>query len=330
MLTSPACAGRIDRFVVDRVVVTGATVGDTGKACMMGAALLHPLDSVSKRSPALALTVAEGVAAVCDEAAAWEADLAVERARRNFVALGDARAAEITDAGLHAARAHGRAAARFERSFQSLQEAFGTVGEGCPSIAERDEFTYVFGLVGGTLALLNDRASGGVNDIPLDRLAAIARGSTCVDDARWWSVPSALRGAAWAVVPGSGPADQDPWQLLEEAATRGEASGVRVARAIQVLIASNQGNDEVVTSALAAHAASLAANPADPAWLLLDQYATEVSLHQSDLRWTRERGHRTERFGTVPTDVAAPAPTGPDPFGEVFGADPFENKEETP
>jgi hypothetical protein len=333
------CAAKIDRFTLDRVVDRGGAVPDTGKACAMGAALAFPLGSLTRNEPHLALTVAEGVGAVCDEVTAWEAELASLRAKHNAAGLGEGRVAEITDARLEAVRAHARTAARFETSFQQLQAAYGPVGEGeCPKIAEKDEFAYLFGLVTGTLALLHDRASGGANDVPMDRLGAIARGAACLDDARWWSVPSALRGSAWATIPGSGPEGTDPWELLEEAATMGEASGVRVARAMQVLIASNSGEMAVLAASLQKHAASLQATPPNPDWRLLDTYAYEVSLHQSDLLWTEERGHRTEVFGTVPGEPTVPEPA-PDPFAsDPFGAGPAEpepegtaqKKEETP
>ncbi|MEZ4235930.1 MAG: hypothetical protein R3F59_07155 [Myxococcota bacterium] len=324
LLSLAACVHKVDRLTIDRVVAVGTDVGDTRKVCAMGEALAHPLAAVGKHSrPELALTIAEGTAAVCDEADAWEAELAAERADANLPA-GPGRVAEITDARERARRANAHAAERFERSFQAMQAAFGEVGAtgaACPKIAEKDEFVYAFGLVTGTLALLHDRQAGGANDIPMDRLAVIARAADCLDDARWWHLPSALRGSAWAAVPGSGPEDVDPWALLEEAASAGAPSGVRVARAMQVLIAGNGGRTDVMTAALAAHAASLDATPQNTDWALLDAYATEVSLHQSDLLWTRERGHRTERFGEVPADEAPPAePQVPDLFGDE---DPF-------
>lgn len=321
LLLNVGCASKIDRFTLDRVIPTAAKVGDTGEVCALGTALVHPLGSVSHNPPDRALTIADGVAAVCDQSVAWEAELDAARVKHNGAALGEGRTADTVDAQLAARRAHARTAARFERSFDHLEAEYGTVGAAeCPKIAEKDEFAYLFGLVAGTLALLHDSASGGVNEVPRDRLAAIARGAGCLDDAAWWQVPSALSGAAWATVPGTGPAGNDPWKQMEDAATAGETSGVRVARAIQVLIAANAGRTDVLESALAKHAASLAATPTNPDWALLDTYATEVSLHQSDLLWTEARGHRTETFGQLPGDEAPPAEPGPDPFA---GDDPF-------
>jgi hypothetical protein len=310
------------------VVDAGTDVADVRKVCTMGEALAHPLASLSRNRPERALSIAEGTAAVCDEQVAWEAELALERARHNAAALGEGRVAEVTDAMLRGGRAHAKAAERFERSFQALQAEFGTLGDvagagaggaECPKIKDKDEFAYAFGLVAGTLALLHDRQAGGVNEIPMDRLAVIARASECLDDADWWHLPSALRGSAWATVPGTGPEGTDPWVLLEQAAQAGEASGVRVARAMQVLIASNSGMQDVMVPALRAHAASIEAVPQNEDWALLDAYAYEVSLHQSDLLWTRERGHRTPAFGAVPSDEVA----APEPVPQVFEDDPF-------
>ena len=319
-----------------KVVDRGSDYPDTGKACALGAALAHPLASLTKNEPHLALVVAEGTSALCDQAVAWEQELGSARAKRNLTALGDSRAAEITDARIAAARAHSRAAARFDGSFRQLEGHFGDLGAECPKIREKDEFVVLFGLVTGTLALLHDKAGGTENDVPLDRLNVVARTSECLDDAAWWSAPKALRAGAWATIPGSGPAGVDAWALLDEAAREGDASGVRVARGIQVLLAANAGRDDVVEEALRAHAASIAATPQDPDWALLDAYAYEVSLHQSDLLWTAATGHRTEAFGQLPSDVApAPEPTGPDPFG-AFGApapppvEPVKAPEETP
>jgi hypothetical protein len=319
-LSLAGCAAKIDRITLDKVVDRATDYSDTGKVCALGASLTHALGSLTKNEPHRALIVSEGTSALCAEQAAWEAELDAARAKRNDVALGDARAAEITDARLRAERAHTLAAARFEAAFRQAQAEWGVIGEGCPALPENDQFAYLFALVSGTLALLHDKSGGGHNNVPMDRLSAVARGSECLDDARWWSTPSALRGAAWATVPGTGPAGVEPWALLEQAADAGEPSGVRVARAMQVLIAANSGRDDVLAPALRAHAAALETTPRDAEWALLDAYAYEVSLVQSDLLWTAAAGHRTPTFGQLPGDTAAPAPAGPDPFS---GADPF-------
>jgi hypothetical protein len=335
LAATTGCAAKIDRFTIDRVVAVGTDVPDTGKVCHLGAALAHPLASLSKNAPHKALVIAEVVAALCDEHRAYEAELATDRAKANLGALGAERAAEITDARVMAERAHADAAGRFERSFQHLVAAYGEIGgDECPKIKEKDEIAYLLGLVGGTLALIHDKRGGNQHDIPLDRLLVVARGSECLDDERWWHAPAALRAGAWATIPGSGPEGVDAWQLLDEAAAAGETSGVRVGRAIQALIGGNAGRTEVAEAAIRGHAASLESTPMLADYALLDRYAFEVSRHESDRIWVAAEGHRTEVFGTLPSDeeeeVAVPDLfSGDDPFATPAPAEP-DDAEESP
>ena len=320
LAATTGCAAKIDRFTIDRVVAVGTDVPDTGKVCHLGAALAHPLASLSRKAPHKALVIAELVSALCDEGVANEAELDMDRAKANLSALGAERADEITDARIRSERAHAQAAARFERSWQHLVAAYGEIGgEECPRIKEKDEVAYLLGLIGGTLALIHDKRGGTTLDIPLDRLLVVARGTECLDDERWWHAPLALRAGAWATIPGSGPEGVDPWELLDEAAQKGEGSGVRVGRAMQALIAGNSGRGEIVQEAIRAHAASMEATPTDADWALLDRYAFEVSRHESDRIWVDAEGHRTETFGELPSDEKE-APVVPDLFS---GADPF-------
>jgi DNA-binding NtrC family response regulator len=117
---------------------------------------------------------------------------------------------------------------------------------------------------------------------------------------------AAMQAGAWATIPGSGPEGIDPWAMLSEAAAKGDPSGVRVARAMQALIAGNSGATDIVEAAIQAHAASIDATPTAPEWALLDRYAWQVTRHESDRIWMQAEGHRTERFGALPTDTALP------------------------
>lgn len=323
------CAKQIDRLTVDRVLDRGTDYRDLDNVCSIGRALTHPLGSVTAREPDKAMVVSEVVSGLCAEAAAWEAELARERALRNLKALGPARANEVVDAGLRAERLHGLAAARFERAWQRLVDVYPGFDEGtCGRVNRKDEIVSVLGMVGGVLALLHDRASGGMVGVPTDRPLEVARATTCFADDAWWSTFSALRAGAWATIPGSAPEGVDAWDLLEEAADRGDKTGIRVARSMQVLLAANAGRDDIVASSVDAFASAQAAG--DPSWVLLDEYARSVVLHQSDLIWTRERGHRTRQLGVLPSDEAsglAPLEGKDDPFG---ADDPFGDAVEGP
>ena len=258
---------------------------------------------------------------MCAQADAWREEIAQARAQAN---LGDnplARAAEVTDARIRGQRAHTLAAERFERSWRHLRSAYPGAAEGdCPKVKDKDEFVYVFGMVTGMMALLHDRAGGGHLKIGLDRPLQVARATRCMGDTEWWSLPLALRAGAWATVPGSAPEGTDPWDALQQAAETGATTGIRAAAAIRVLIAANAGRTDLVEQGIRAFPDAAPEGGGDKDWQLLDAYAVQVVLHQSDLLWTRSAGHRTETLGVLPSDAAPTLPDGPDPFGSV---DPF-------
>jgi hypothetical protein len=268
------------------------------------------------------MIVAETTAAICEELESWEDELHSIRVRRNWKALGEDRAAEMRDARLRAMRTHFGAARRYQRAWGHMQAAYGPFEDRCAPIRERDEVVYLLGLVAGLRSLLHDRAGGGALGVPADVLGEVSRASRCLDNEEWWHTPRALEAAAWAVIPGTAPDGVDPWQVLAEEAEAGAASGVRVAYALYVLLAGNAGRREDVEAGIAGYARSAARTPRHPDWRLLDEYAFQVVRHESDLIWTRERGHRTETLGELPapTPPAAGVDGTVDPFG---GADPF-------
>ena len=208
---------------------------------------------------------------------------------------------------------------------QHLDAAFGGVGEACPARAPRDEVAYLVGVIAGTLAQLHDKAGGNFVGVPMDTLPRMARAAECLDNEKWWHVPSTIQWSAWVSIPGSGPTDVEPWAALESAASQGEGSGVRVARAMASLIASNADQTEALHDGIVSHAQSLENTPSDSKWALLDAYATSVTLFASDRIWTAEEGHRTPEFGVLPGSIQTSGPLGPDPFAaDPFGsADPF-------
>lgn len=313
-LAATACRGAIDRFTINHLVDHATDGRDLDAVCGMGRSLTLPLGSVSRRSPDRALVIAEGVGAMCAEIDAWNFELDAQRAKANLEALGEARTNEIVDARIRARRAHAVAAARFERSYQHMVAEFGPTGEAtCETVPERHHFVYQFGLITGVLALFHDRAAEGAVGVPLDRPQEIARATQCLDDTAWWGLAKALRGASWATIPGSAPEGVDPWQLMAEAADADE-SGIRVARAIQVLLAANAGRDDLVEAGIHAFVEAGETVPADPDWVLLDEYAVTVVRHQSDRLWTQARGHRTERLGVLPSDESMSIDV-PDLFG---------------
>lgn len=333
MLSWLGCVTKVvDRITVDRIVGQAKVVGDTQMPCALGRSLNHVLmaSGSSQKQPDLALLISNGTAAICAQQKAWEEHLRVERAKVQRSLDDPHRISEIKDAQYAAARWDAVAARRFYQAFQHAEAAFDGMDTPCSKIKEKDEVAYLVGLISGTFAVLHDKQIQGQVGVPLDLLPKIARASTCLDNEVWWYVPQALQGGIWATIPGSGPADAKPWELLQEAGEQGAASGVRVAYAIGSLLANNAGEGDWLSTFLVAHGDVLSSQPANPSWLFFDQYATEVSLFQSDMLWTSEMGHRTPKLGDLPRkpskelqmEGADPFSTGAgdesDPFGESF------------
>lgn len=309
----------VNNVVENRVIDRAVRVPDVGAVCAMGLSLEAPLSAAtpSSRPPQRALLVAATVGALCAEPEVREAELDGLRARSLLGALGDGRAAWARDAALREQRAHRLAAARYARAWAEVRDVYGPLQGDCPQLAEDEEFVYLLGLFSGLMGLLHERR-GGVEPrlIPDDSLSAVAHGATCLSDARWWYVPAAMQAAAGAVIPGAGRAGVDPWEVLDGAATQGDRSGVRLARALAVLLASNAGRAEVAREGIRAAARALDAHPVNPDWALLDAFAVEVITHESDLLWTAELGYRTPTLGHFPGENAGPRV-------DPFAADPF-------
>lgn len=328
LLGGPAgCVKPVDRITIDRVFARAALQADLDRGCTVGLALGSPVEAVTSasRPPKRAVVVADAAAALCAEDEVREAQLASARLEANLQGLAPAaQVALIRDARAVEERAHALAAARNLRAWGAMEAVWGPLGGAtCPRVRPADEVAFLLGLNAGLNALLHDRAAGGDLGVPLDILPRIARASECLDDGRWWSAPLAMRAAVWATVPGSAPDGVDPWALLDRAAEAGDAQGVRLARALQAVIASNNGRPDVVRHAVHSFARSRAEVPPHPEYALFDDYAHVLVRHESDLLWTRAAGHRTLQLGALPGDAAQDAAPGPaeDPFASA--GDPF-------
>lgn len=322
-LTTAGCAGRIDRFLVERPIAEALRLSDVDLACRGGNGQVPVVSGLFKdgRTAHRALALLETTAAACAEQHAMDAELASERAR--YFESGEARVARVKDYREDERRHRLVAAGRLWRSWQHVEAEYGAIGRGaCPKLKrEGDELVWLLGLVAGANALLQDQASGGSLGVPQSVLGQVARGAECLDDTRWWYAPSALQAGAWAMVPGTAPDGVDPWAALGQAADKGDTTGIRVARSIQVQLAANAGKDDTVRDAIQAFA--VAESDPDPDYVLIDAYAEMVVRHAADLTWTRHRGYRATALGEVPGEDEGSV-TGDDPFAaDPFGGDPF-------
>ena len=77
---------------------------------------------------------------------------------------------------------------------------------------------------------------------------------------------------------------------------------------------------------LIGHGDSVTNTPRSQEFAFFDQYAYEVSLHQSDLFWVGSKGHRTPELGDLPLSIQGiPSTEGEDPFGDDLEDDQSED-----
>lgn len=312
--------------------------GDTGMACETGVSLGGFLISFGRVTdpPHRAAIPTLLSAAVCAQEQAYEADL---RSRR---AIRAANVPEAKDARTVEKRQNVVAARRFLAAWQSTVAQYGMPGEGCPELESNyDELVYTLGLLSVVQALQHDMAAESKAGVPLDAPARAARATECLNNARWWGVPQALRAVVWVSVPGTAPDGADPWYELAQAAKVGEQAGVRLAHAIQAQAAVGAGRDDVLRAAIEAHAASLARTPPAAKWTTVDRIATQQITALSDRIWTDAEGHRTPfgALGDFPVDPEVeegddlldgltPEPT-PAPTEAPAGASPADQEPES-
>jgi hypothetical protein len=308
-----SCAGTLNRMTVRRVIPALMEVPDLDLICRFGHSVVGGVTAATHKNPAdKALILAYAASGICAEREARESRLHIQLAMENYEALGPARSTLARDARLTTQRLYALAARRYQTSWNKTVSAYGL---DCAKMADREQILFLVGLVAGDLSLIADTASGSVVGVPQNTVLEAARAAECLDDDLLVGLPKALQAVAWATIPGTGPSDVDPWKQLDEAAVKGEAAGVRMGRSLQIFAAANVGNDELVRTAIAAHAAALE-RPASPEWALLDTFAYETSLFESDLLWIAATGHRTPVLGQFPNQ----SETADDPFG---GDDPF-------
>lgn len=312
LLLTAGCAGAMNSAVKKRTIPYLALDRDLEVACSFGEVGIALTNTVSGYKSEQALSVAWTMSGLCAELDAREAALQSQLHRIHLPA--SARAAAATDARLAAARRHLIAGQRFDKGYHWALSAYGG-SEDCKLRSEFDEGVYLLGLMAGLLAQVNDGEAGGSVGVPLNQIIEVGRATECLDDARWWGIPSAARYAGWATVPGSGPTDVDPWAGLRASAAIGDAAGQGIPRALWLFSAANAGDSVLVREILEGWPQ---VDPdLDVQWPLLDSYARVIARQEADLLWIAEQGHRAP-------EPPAPPPAAAAGVGDPFGAsDPF-------
>lgn len=324
------CAGTINRTIKKAILPDAMAWQDLELSCTFGQAAVGLIEPLGKRPADVAMILGWLPAGVCAELEGWEARREEARLMKTHGGDPSLRVAAATDAAYRAERAFTLAATRYDRAYRHWELRYGDVKD-CSKLSDGEQQVYLLGLLSGALSLVVDSAAKGGASVPKNRLLDVARSTECLDDARFFHIPTAVRAAAWATIPGSGPEGVDPWGLLDEASRKGDALGQSIPRSLLVFTAANAGKTDVFNSAVSAFSdlqqgmqPSSSEAPAAPSmpteWTLMDAYGWAQALYQADLVWLKETGHRAPRLGELP---AATTGEGEDPFGaeDPFGGD---------
>lgn len=288
----------VDRMTVRTVMPSMLRDDDLDKACRAATALEPPLESirVGGKQALRALSLSLVTSGMCAEREAWEAELEGLRAEHDS-RHAPWRAAAFQDATLREKRLRAVAGGRYLRAWEFMVERFGDPDSGsCPKLGADDGLAHALGLTAGVLAFSHQGGSGTYLGVPDTVPAAAAAGAACVDDERFWGLGSALRGALWASIPGTAPEGTDPWVVLEGAVAKGDAAGVLLARAFQI-VAAVPRDDGPDACALLDAFATAQEKPGAPGYRMLNVYAAALVQHEVDRRWIRARGHRAPYAG---------------------------------
>ena len=167
------------------------------------------------------------LAGSCSEVKAWEEELRYLRAvySKNVLEAQDARIAQK--------RFLNQAARRQLAGYNSLVLAIAEPGGECPVFnSDNFELYWLIGLLDGLQAMLNDLATEGSANVPLDIASKVGRGAGCLDNEKWWGLPKAIQAAIWVTIPSNKPADVDPLKVLDQSMQIGLQQGVPISSSI--------------------------------------------------------------------------------------------------
>lgn len=262
--------------------------------------LLMTFEAVGTDPNQMAVMVYMG-AALCSETDAFEYELEAIRATQQ------GRFEDAKDARIAQKRAHMLAAKRQQISYQRFLAYYGDLPPGkCPKQlkGDIDELIFLLGMVSGVKAMLNDIQSGGAVNVPKDVGGKILYWTQCLDNAKWWELPSGMRSTVWNFLPALAPEGAKPMEDQARVAKVGEQAGIRLAHAIWAISAYGNGDVDMTKRALREFAEAPKTHPVDQKFLILDAVATEIVMGISDRMWTEAVGTRTPAgaVGTFPDD----------------------------
>lgn len=278
-------------FIEDHAVPYVLKTDDVAMGCVMSEALTLLIPSLAQMnaSPYKLEVMFDFLSGSCAEFKAREEEL------RYIRAIHVKNVTEAQDARILQKRFLNLAARRQLKGYLNLELAFPEMpGNMCPDFTSwNDEFYWLVGLMDGLQAVLNDLASESSAKVPLDISLKVGRGASCLENKRWWGLPSAIQAAIWVSFPGHKPVGTEPLTMLDQAMETGLQQGMRIAQVIAAKIYTGLGNSERVKEIIRNNVQTRTSVSTNPDFLFLDQVASMQLQAISDTMWTETTGKRT-------------------------------------
>ena len=278
-------------FIEDQAVPYVLKTDDVAMGCVMAEALSLAIPSISQinASPYKLEIIFDFLSGSCAEFKAREEEL------RYIRALHTKNITEAQDARIQQKRYLNLAAQRQLKGYLNLELAFPEMpGNQCPQFTNwNDEFYWLVGLMDGLQAVLNDLASEGSANVPLDISLKVGRGASCLDNRQWWGVPDAIQSAIWISFPANKPADVKPLRVLDQSIQIGLQQGMRTVQVIAAKVYIGLGDADRVKQIIRDNVTTRRSNPANKQFLFLDKVTTIQLQAISDTMWTEATGKRT-------------------------------------
>lgn len=276
-------------YASDQAVPYTLATGDVGLTCSMVESFtpfLLSFSQVEVSSDQLAILFYL-MAGNCTEFKAQEQELRYLRAifSKNEIEAQDARIAQQRLLSL--------AASRQLLGYQYLAKAFVEPGNECPEFnSEPEELYWLLGLLNGIQAIMNDVASGGMVEVPLNTAAKVGRASACLDNQKWWGTPKAIQAAIWMISPTGYPVDKDPEQILKQSIKMSLQKGVKITQVLAAQVYLGRGDIEKVKGIIRHYEKGIE-TPATETFKMLNQVSRLQIQAISDRLWTEATGSRT-------------------------------------
>ncbi|WP_179403605.1 hypothetical protein [Burkholderia guangdongensis] len=303
----PPVGATLTHYANDHVVPEVLASNDVDiSTCGTGAGLHQLLESFERvvHRPHIAMMDTELLSGYCAQARANEAHLMY------LQALHDGQANRAKDFHIVEQRLQKLTAQRRYAAYHDFVAAYDHFGDAhaCPRFRnDQDQAEYLVGLITTVQALLSDIQAGSVVGVPQDVANRAARSSACLDNAKWWGMPEAIRAAAWMSVPGTAPAGTDPQTVMDHAVETATPSGMPLAATFAAIAAYGHGDTAREQEAIRQFVAIDQQNKVPKKYALLGEIGRLEATYYSDQIWMKATGARTpyEGLGRFPNDSAS-------------------------